>query len=57
MESYNDFKFEIPKTLLCPINDDFMTEPVIISSGFTYEKDAIRQHFSTNGNFDPLTRE
>lgn len=29
----------------------------MLSSGFTYEKAQIIQHFKVNGNFDPLTRE
>ena len=32
---------EIPEFLLCRITDDLMEEPVIVSSGFTYEKKAI----------------
>jgi len=34
-----------------------MHEPVILSSGFTYEKSAILKHFEVNGAFDPMTRE
>ena len=34
-----------------------MEEPVILTSGFTYEKSAILSHFKINGAFDPLTRE
>ncbi len=34
-----------------------MDEPVVIQSGFTYEKSAIMRHFEKNGNFDPVTRE
>ena len=48
---------QIPDHLLCPITDDLMEEPVIISSGFTYEKSEVMKHFSINGNFDPLNRE
>ena len=48
---------EIPDFLLCPITDDLMEEPVVISSGFTYEKSEILKHFQTNGNFDPLNRD
>ena len=47
----------IPEHLICPITDDLMEEPVMISSGFTYEKSEIQKHFKTNGNFDPLNRE
>jgi STIP1 family protein 1 len=48
---------KIPEHLLCPISDDLMVEPVVISSGFTYEKSEIQKHFQINGNFDPLNRE
>jgi len=34
-----------------------MNDPVIIESGFTYEKEQIKKHFEMNGNFDPMTRE
>jgi hypothetical protein len=33
-----------------------MEEPVILSSGFTYEKSAILKHFEKNGYTDPVTR-
>lgn len=46
----------IPDFLLCRITDDFMEEPVIIQSGFTYEKKAIIKHFQINGCTDPITR-
>lgn len=35
----------IPDFLLCRIMDDFMVDPVIIQSGFTYERKAILKHF------------
>ena len=34
-----------------------MEEPVLIESGFTYEKSEIKRHFERNGNFDPITRQ
>ena len=34
-----------------------MDEPVLLESGFTYEKSEIKKHFEMNGNFDPMTRE
>lgn len=34
-----------------------MDEPVLLQSGFTYEKSEITKHFEKNGNFDPMTRE
>lgn len=43
--------------MLCPISDDLMEEPVVIGSGFTYEKSEVMKHFQINGNFDPLNRE
>jgi hypothetical protein len=47
----------IPDYLMCPLKLDFMDEPVVLSSGFTYEKDDIERHFAQNGKTDPLTRE
>ena len=38
-------KLEIPTYLICPIKDDFMEEPVVLESGFTYEKSDIQKHF------------
>jgi len=34
-----------------------MTDPVIIQSGFTYERTMITKHFEKNGAFDPFTRQ
>lgn len=48
---------EVPDYLLCRINDEIMEEPVILESGFTYEKEKILEHFQYNGSFDPITRE
>ena len=48
---------EVPDYLLCRITDELMDEPVVLESGFTYEKDQIVRHFEYNGNTDPLTRE
>lgn len=36
----------IPDYLMCPLKLDFMDEPVVLSSGFTYEKDDIERHFA-----------
>ena len=47
----------MPDYLLCRITDELMDEPVLLESGFTYEKEVIIKHFQTNGNFDPMTRE
>lgn len=48
---------EVPDYLLCRISDELMENPVILESGFTYEKREILRHFQYNGNIDPLTRE
>ena len=50
-------KLEIPQYLICPITDDFMDEPVILASGFTYEKSSLKKHFEINGDHCPMTRE
>jgi len=42
---------------MCRITDELMDEPVVLESGFTYEKEQIQRHFKVNGSFDPLTRE
>lgn len=34
-----------------------MDDPVIIQSGFTYERKMIELHFEKNGTFDPVTRD
>lgn len=34
-----------------------MEEPVILQSGFTYEKANIKKHFEVNGDNCPMTRE
>lgn len=47
----------MPDYLLCRITDELMDEPVLLESGFTYEKAEILKHFKMNGNFDPMTRE
>lgn len=48
---------EVPDYLVCRITDELMEEPVILESGFTYEKEHIIKHFQYNGNTDPMTRE
>jgi hypothetical protein len=35
------FEVEVPDYLLCRITDELMDEPVILESGFTYEKEQI----------------
>ena len=33
-----------------------MRVPVLLSSGYTYDKESIIQHFKSNGVKDPITR-
>ena len=35
----------IPDYLLCPIAGDFMTDPVLIESGQTFERAIVERHF------------
>ena len=44
------------ESLRCPITHEILTEPVIASDGFTYEKYAIEEWLKKN-NTSPLTRE
>ncbi len=53
----NEKKEEIPEIFICRITDELMFDPVMLSSGFSYERDAIMKHFSYNGWTDPVTRE
>jgi hypothetical protein len=46
VESYIQVTPEkVPEEFLCRITDDLMVDPVILSSGFTYEREAILKHF------------
>ena len=49
------FKERFYDALTCPISLDIFKEPVIVSSGHTYEKEYIMKIINDNGN-DPLTR-
>ena len=53
----NTKKLDVPQYLICPITDDLMEEPVVLQSGFTYEKSAVKKHFETNGDHCPMTRD
>jgi STIP1 family protein 1 len=33
-----------------------MHDPVFTPDGITYERQSLLEHFSKNGNFDPITR-
>ncbi|KAK7374312.1 hypothetical protein VNO80_07740 [Phaseolus coccineus] len=47
----------IPHEFLCPITLEIMTDPVIIASGQTYERESIDKWFRTNHNTCPKTRQ
>ncbi|XP_050228616.1 U-box domain-containing protein 15 [Mercurialis annua] len=46
----------IPHEFLCPITLEIMTDPVIIASGQTYERESIQKWFSSNHRTCPKTR-
>ena len=41
------FDGEVPKPFICPITQEIMKDPVILSDGHTYERDAIEKWFET----------
>ena len=46
-----------PDEYLCPITRVAFRDPaMVVASGHTYERRAIREHFRRNGRVDPLTR-
>ncbi|GAV63479.1 U-box domain-containing protein/KAP domain-containing protein, partial [Cephalotus follicularis] len=47
----------IPHEFLCPITLEIMTEPVIIASGQSYERESIQKWFDTNHRTCPKTRQ
>ncbi|KAK7243306.1 hypothetical protein RIF29_38099 [Crotalaria pallida] len=47
----------IPHEFLCPITLEIMTDPVIVASGQTYERESIEKWFKSNHNTCPKTRE
>ena len=42
---------------MCPITLERIVNPVILSDGHTYERDAIMRHFASSGFVSPLTRQ
>ena len=46
---------EIPEHLVCTISSELFTDPVTLSSGFTYDRPSILSHFNFNGYIDPIT--
>ncbi|KAF7829484.1 U-box domain-containing protein 15 [Senna tora] len=47
----------IPHEFLCPITLEIMTDPVIIASGQTYERESIEKWFESNRNTCPKSRQ
>ncbi|KAF5186367.1 U-box domain-containing protein [Thalictrum thalictroides] len=47
----------IPHEFLCPITLEIMTDPVIVASGQTYERESIQKWFEANHRTCPKTRE
>lgn len=41
----------------CPITLERIVIPVVLSDGYTYERDAIMRHFASSGFVSPLTRQ
>jgi len=46
---------DIPKEFICPITNEIMKDPVILTDGHIYEKSAIKQWLE-NHNTSPLTK-
>jgi len=42
--------------ILCPITHEILNDPVILSDGITYEKEAVIKWFETAGYISPVTR-
>ncbi|KAK7340290.1 hypothetical protein VNO77_20992 [Canavalia gladiata] len=47
----------IPYEFLCPITLEIMTDPVIVASGQTYERESIEKWFQSDHNTCPKTRQ
>lgn len=47
----------IPNEFLCPITLEIMTDPVIVASGQTYERESIQKWLQSNRNTCPKTRQ
>lgn len=53
-----DEEIEIPPFFLCPISLDIMKDPVIVSTGITYDRDSIEKWlFSGKKNSCPVTKQ
>ncbi|KAL4466672.1 hypothetical protein ABPG72_016789 [Tetrahymena utriculariae] len=49
-------KNEVPDHLCCPITMNLYEDPIITQYGFSYERQALLQHFKLNGDVDPIAR-
>ena len=47
---------QVPNEYICPITQDIMQDPVVISDGHTFERTAIEESFRINGLISPMTR-
>lgn len=52
----NSTRRVIPDAYLDKISFNIMHDPVFTPDGITYERQSLLDHFSKNGNFDPITR-
>lgn len=48
-------KYSLPPFYCCHITKKLMFDPVIVSSGFSYERNDFEKHLSENGWKDPIT--
>ena len=46
---------DLPKAFLCPLTDRIMEDPVVISTGQSFEKKAILVWFGRGRSTDPIT--
>merc|ERR1712157_192114 len=51
------FRPIIPEHYICPITQELMTDPVIVSSGHTFERTAIIEWLEDGNDINPLTGE
>ncbi|KAL4427065.1 hypothetical protein ABPG74_021172 [Tetrahymena malaccensis] len=49
-------KNEVPDHLCCPITMNLFEDPVVTQYGFSYERQALLEHFKLNGDIDPIAR-
>lgn len=47
----------VPNEFLCPISLEIMTDPIIVASGQTYERESIQKWLQSNRNTCPKTRQ